>query len=149
MNILKTGNLPSEIAFVGDTATTPRVVNATYICRHWNDPNDDPGWRPNNYHAMYTTMKGLTSLDIHEICGYDWQAEFKDTIVAQQNANGGQVACGETQSCAQSGLCLPCKRQLLHQDPLPAAVPALTPIGLIALAGLLSVIAVICISFYL
>ncbi len=41
VNILKTGNLPSEMAFVGDTATTPRVVNATYICRHWND-HDDP-----------------------------------------------------------------------------------------------------------
>ena len=89
VNILKTGNLLSEMAFAGDTATTPRVVNATdYICRHWNDPNDDPGWRPNNYHAMYTTMKGLTSLDIHDICGYDWQAEFEDAIVAQHIEKG-------------------------------------------------------------
>ena len=70
------------------------MVNATdYICRHWNDPNDDPGWRPNNYHAMYTTMKGLTSLDIHDICGYDWQAEFEDAIVAQQNDNGSWTGC--------------------------------------------------------
>ncbi|MDI6885632.1 MAG: hypothetical protein QMD22_04660 [archaeon] len=57
VNILKTGNLLKEMAFVGDTATTPRVVNATaYLCCHWNE-TADPGWRPNHYQAMYTTMK--------------------------------------------------------------------------------------------
>jgi len=147
VNILKTGNLLSEMAFVGDSATTPRVVNATdYICRHWNDPNDDPGWRPNNYHAMYTTMKGLTSLDIHEICGYDWQTEFEDAIVSQQNADGSWTGCkwGDSILCTEWALLtLQKAAPPPRPTPPPAPVPALTPIGLIALVGLLSVIAAV------
>lgn len=46
VNILKTGNLLQQMAFLGDTVTTPRVVDALdYMERHWDDPNTDPGWR--------------------------------------------------------------------------------------------------------
>lgn len=99
VNILKTGHLLYEMAFVGDNATTPRVINATnYLVRHWNDTNTDPGWRGNpaspwywyriaNYHATFNVMKGLCALDIHEIDGIDWQADFEQVIVAQQVTN--------------------------------------------------------------
>ncbi|MCW7078387.1 MAG: hypothetical protein OCU22_04575, partial [Canidatus Methanoxibalbensis ujae] len=97
--------------------------------------------------AMYTTMKGLTSLDIHDICGYDWQAEFEDAIVAQQNDNGSWTGClwGDPILCTEWALLTLQKAAPPPRPTPPPAVPALTPIGLIALAGLLSVIAVICI----
>jgi len=120
------------------------VINASdYICRHWNDPNDDPGWRPNNYHAMYTTMKGFVSLDIHETCGYDWQTEFEDAIVAQQNADGSWTGClwGDPILCTEWALLtLQKAAPPPRPTPPPAPVPTLTPIGLIALVGLLSVV---------
>jgi hypothetical protein len=62
VNILKTGNLLYEMGLYGDTESTPRVQDAIdYLCRHWDDPNQDPGWKgpPLHYQAMYTTMKGL------------------------------------------------------------------------------------------
>jgi len=145
VNILKTGNLLKEMAFVGDTKDTPRVQNANdYICRHWMDDNDDPGWRPNNYHAMYTTMKGFVSLDIHETCGYDWQAEFEDAIVAQQNPDGSWSGCkwGDPILCTEWAL-LTLQKAAPPPKPAPAPVPTLTPVGLIAMIGLLSVIAAI------
>jgi len=54
VNILKTGNLLFEMAFVGDDADTPRVMDAVdYIERHWNDPNDDPGWIRSTWYRHY------------------------------------------------------------------------------------------------
>ncbi|NMX21003.1 hypothetical protein C5S30_00900 [ANME-1 cluster archaeon GoMg4] len=150
VNILKTGNLLHEMAFVGDTKDTPRVINASdYICRHWNDTNDDSGWRPNNYHAMYTTMKGFVSLDIHKTCGHDWQADYEDAIVDQQNPSGNWTGCGwgDPILCtAWALLTLQKAAPPPRPTPPPTAVPALTPVGLIALVGLLSVIAAISIS---
>ena len=93
-NILRTGHLLYMMAFVGDTAETPRVENAVdYLVRHWNDPNVDPGWRGvpgevTNYQATFTVMKGLTALGIHEIDGIDWQSEFEYMLVAQQLCDG-------------------------------------------------------------
>lgn len=145
VNILKTGNLLKEMAFVGDTKNTQRVQNANdYICRHWNDPNADPGWRPNNYHAMYTTMKGFVSLDIHTTCGHDWQADFEDAIVAQQNPNGSWSGCewGDPVLCTAWAL-LTLQKAAPPPKPTPEPVPAITPNGLIALIGLLSIVAAI------
>jgi hypothetical protein len=94
VNILKTGHLLYMMAFVGDTAETPRVQDAIdYLVRHWNDPNVDPGWRgaPGkvaNYHATFNVMKGLTALGIHEIDGIDWQSEFENVLVIQQLCDG-------------------------------------------------------------
>ena len=119
VNILKTGNLLKEMAFVGDTKDTPRVQNASdYICRHWNDTNDDPGWRPNNYHAMYTTMKGYVSLGIHETCGIDWQAEFEEAIVDQQNPDGSWSGCkwGDPILCTEWALLT--LQKVVPQNPL-------------------------------
>ncbi|MDL1958813.1 MAG: hypothetical protein LWX01_02765 [Deltaproteobacteria bacterium] len=65
VNLLKTGNLLFQMAFVDDTTATVRVQDAIdYIVRHWNDLNDDPGWKPDNYQAMYCLMKGFESLGI-------------------------------------------------------------------------------------
>ena len=89
VNILKTGNLIFEAGLVGDNASSPRVQAAVdYIVRHWDDPNSDPGWRPNHYQSMYATMKGLEYLQIDEIDGIDWFDNFSTVIVDTQNGDG-------------------------------------------------------------
>ena len=93
VNILKTGNLIFEAGLVGDNASSPRVQNAVdYIVRHWDDPNSDPGLRPNHYQSMYATMKGLEYLQIDEIGGIDWFDNFSTVIVDTQNGNGSWPA---------------------------------------------------------
>jgi hypothetical protein len=91
-NILKTGNLLFEMAFVGDGPGTQRAIDAVdYIERHWNDPNVDPGWRI-HYQAMYCLMKGFEAMGIEtiEVGGnpVDWYDEIADVIVQSQNADG-------------------------------------------------------------
>ena len=102
VNILKTGNLLKEMAFVGNTTADERVKEAiNYTCCHWYDPNNDPGWNGTpvaNYQAMYTMMKGLTALGFvdeqKKICDeIDWQADFEQVIVAQQNTDGSWSGC--------------------------------------------------------
>lgn len=93
VNLLKTGNLLFEMQFVGDTAATQRVTDAIdYIERHWSDPNADPGWRPDQYQAMYCLMKGLESFNIQaiEVGGspIDWYDELADAIIATQDPSG-------------------------------------------------------------
>lgn len=95
-NILRTGNLLKELAFVGADEEDPRVKDAlAYLHEQWDDESTDPGWRgwPGgvaNYQAMYTTMKGLTSLGIHEFCdpAIDWQADFEMVLLDQQLVDG-------------------------------------------------------------
>jgi hypothetical protein len=95
VNILKTGNLLFEMALVGDTPSTPRVVNATdYLVRHWNDTsgiNQPPGWNgtPAQYQTMFCAMKGLEYMDIDTFDSIDWFEDFSDVIVAQQNKTAG------------------------------------------------------------
>jgi len=103
VNILKTGNLLFEMAFVGDTKQTTRVKDAVdYIERHWNDANDEPGWRGYlggiaSYQAMYTTMKGFEALGIDTIIvdstEVDWEEEFCEVLVTQQNPDGSWPPC--------------------------------------------------------
>ena len=104
VNTLKAGNLLFEMAFVGDTIHTQRVIDAVnYIERHWDDNNMQPGWRgdPAHYQAMYCLMKGLETLGIENITvnrgGSDvkvnWFAEFADVLVSQQNADGSWNDC--------------------------------------------------------
>jgi hypothetical protein len=94
VNILKTGNLLYEMAYVGDTRDTPRVKDAVdYLVRHWNDASSDPGWKgvPDgvaHYQAMYTTMKGLEAFKISKIDDIDWFNDFSNVIVAQQQGDG-------------------------------------------------------------
>lgn len=117
VNILKTGNLLYEMAFVGDTTETPRVIDAVnFIDAHWDDTDYSPGWRgpgpeeeyehpygwdwpdwpnwPACYQAMYTTMKGLEVLRIEYISpindpsGIDWFADFVEVLLDQQNDDG-------------------------------------------------------------
>ncbi|MFX1281408.1 MAG: NosD domain-containing protein [Promethearchaeota archaeon] len=118
LNILKTGNLLYQMAFVGDTAETPRVIDAVnFIETHWYDEDYSPGWRgpgpnlppeielpppwlnpypnwPACYQAMYTTMRGLEVLGIeyispiNDLSGIAWFAEFVEVLLDQQNEEG-------------------------------------------------------------
>ena len=97
VNVLKTGNLLFQMAFVGDTTATPRVLAAIgYIQNTWDDPSGDPGWRPNHYQAMYCLMKSFQSLGIETITVMrgvvptvvKWFDEFATAIVGSQNADG-------------------------------------------------------------
>jgi len=94
VNLLKTGTLLQEMAFVGDALGTQRVQDALeYIERHWNDPNNDPGWKGSPVHkqAMYTLMKGFQAFDIDYIDtdgdavrDDDWFNEMADALLAEQ-----------------------------------------------------------------
>ena len=95
VNLLKTGNLLFEFAFVGDTVGVGRVDDAVdYIERTWNTPTDEngyPQWQ-NNYQAMYCLMKGFEAQGIEEIevggSPLDWFDEIADHILATQNPDG-------------------------------------------------------------
>jgi len=95
VNVLKTGNLLQEMAFVGDPSGTTRVQDAIdYLVRHWGDA-DYIGWRgyPTAgyyacYQAMYTIMKGLEAYGIENIDGIDWYNDFADVLLAEQNLPG-------------------------------------------------------------
>jgi hypothetical protein len=92
VNILKTGNLIYEMGLVGDDAETPRVQDAVdYIERTWNNMSPDPGWR-NHRQAMFTMMKGLSSLGIETLnvgeTEIDWFAEVAQHLVDTQNPDG-------------------------------------------------------------
>jgi hypothetical protein len=95
VNILKTGNLIMEMALVGDTPTTPRVIDALdYLARHWGDAsgaNSPPGWdgNPAQYQAMFCAMKGLEYMGIDTFNSIDWYADFSDNITAQQTTTAG------------------------------------------------------------
>ena len=92
VNILKTGNLLQQMAFVGDDVSAGRVTDALdYMRRHWNDIGE-PGWRgppggPASYQATFTAMKGLTSFGLYDEFGdppVAWQADFEETLLAEQ-----------------------------------------------------------------
>lgn len=95
-NTLRTGNLLQQLALISATEEDPRVQAALkYLCHHWYDENQDPGWRgPTggvaSYQATFTAMKGFTSLRIHEFCAppIDWQAECEEVLLAQQQDDG-------------------------------------------------------------
>ncbi len=96
VNLLKTGNLLFEMAFVGDKLADQRVQDAIdYIERHWDDPGWDPGWKggagsPERPHmqAAYCLMKGLEAFDIREldVSGgpFDWFDEMSTAIIGAQ-----------------------------------------------------------------
>ncbi len=91
VNILKTGHLLYEMYLVGDDMTSPRVKAAVdYIARHWNDPNDEPGWRSNggasNYHAIFNMVKGFGALGFKTVDGHDWYQEFAQAICEEKNS---------------------------------------------------------------
>jgi len=99
VNILKTGNLLQQMAFVGDTVSTSRVLAALeYMVRHWNDPNWNTGWKgdsfmgqPTSYHATYTVMKGFEALAISTLGSappIDWYWGFRKAILPEQHADG-------------------------------------------------------------
>ncbi|UCE20100.1 MAG: T9SS type A sorting domain-containing protein [Gemmatimonadota bacterium] len=90
-NLLETGNLLFEMAFVGDDVSTQRVIDALdYIERHW-DTIHSHGWL-GNYQAMYCLMKGFESLNIDAIwvddIERDWFQELVDFITCSQNDDG-------------------------------------------------------------
>ncbi len=87
VNVLKTGNLLFELALI-EELDGPRLDRAiAYLVRHWNDPNQDPGWQ-NHYQAMFCIMKGMEFQGIEMIDAIDWYADFSDQIVATQNPDG-------------------------------------------------------------
>lgn len=100
VNILKTGNLLFEMAFVGNTTADQRVIDAIdYIELHWDDANEDPGWNGTtraHKQAMYCAMKGFEVLGVKNITvnrsgidvEVDWYDEFANVLLAQQNADG-------------------------------------------------------------
>lgn len=88
LNLLRTGHLLAEMAFVGDDINTPRVQNAlNYIKTYWDDPvvsADAPGWQYWPM-AMYSLMRGFQSFNIRAltISGVErnWYDEFATLLL--------------------------------------------------------------------
>ena len=166
VNILKTGNLIFEMAFVGDAPATQRVTDATdYLTRHWNDAsgaNAPPGWGgdPAQYQTMFCAMKGLEYMGIDTFDGIDWFEDFSDAIVTQQDKTVGstygswQTTSGRGEPVINTEWALltlekvappsvdpeePCVPVPVGPD-TSANVPVLTPVGMLALIGLLGFI---------
>jgi len=94
VNSLKTGNLLTQMAFVGDAPSDTRVVDAlNYTGRHWNG-DWIQGWGKNDtvhYQATYCMMKGFETMGIplDGVPGVaDWYQDMADEIVADQNVAG-------------------------------------------------------------
>jgi len=75
-----------------DTADTSRVQDAVdYIERHWTDTNPDVGWL-NHRQAMFTMMKGLSSLGIEYLDfgsgDVEWFPIVAQHLIDTQNPDG-------------------------------------------------------------
>lgn len=96
VNVMKTGNLLFEFGFVGDAPESARVQAAIgYIEANWDAAGAgmyDPGWKPDNYLAMYCLMKGFVSMGIETITvggnPIDWYGEISSALLAQQQPDG-------------------------------------------------------------
>jgi hypothetical protein len=91
INSLKTGNLLTQMAFVGDAPSDTRVVDALdYIGRHW-DSDWIQGWGKNDtvqYQATYCLMKGfeVMGIPLDGVPGVaDWYQDMADAILADQD----------------------------------------------------------------
>jgi hypothetical protein len=95
VNSLKTGNLLTQMSFVGDALSDTRVQDALdYIGRHWND-DWVQGWGKGmavaQYQATYCLMKGCETMGVplDGIPGVaDWYQDMADEIVDEQNIDG-------------------------------------------------------------
>ena len=96
VNLLKTCNLLTEMALVGDALGDARVQAAlNFIETHWS-PADILAtyeWGTDDPQTMYCLMKGLESFDINIISvsspdDTDWFAEFAQFLISTQNPDG-------------------------------------------------------------
>ncbi|MBW2031683.1 MAG: hypothetical protein JRJ31_21730, partial [Deltaproteobacteria bacterium] len=86
-NVLKTGNLLQQMAFVGDTRSSSRVQAAIdYMVRSWN--SWDLEGSPLCYQSSYTTMKGLEAIGAEIIDSINWFQDLSDRIRTQQSQEG-------------------------------------------------------------
>ena len=90
INLLKTGNLLLEMAFVGDPITSLRAQAAlNYIQNNWNN-SSDPGY--GDTQAMYCLLKGFESYGIEQITvggsPISWFDDFT-TLLFTWSASGG------------------------------------------------------------
>jgi hypothetical protein len=94
VNSLKTGNLLTQMGFVGDTLSDARVQDAlNYIGLHWED-DWVQGWGksgPVQYQATYCLMKGFEAIGVPNdgVPGVaDWYQDMADAILAEQDIAG-------------------------------------------------------------
>jgi hypothetical protein len=94
VNSLKTGNLLTQMAFVGDGLSDTRVQDAlNYIGLHWED-DWVQGWGksgPVQYQATYCLMKGFEAMGVplDGVPGVaDWYQDMADAILAEQDIAG-------------------------------------------------------------
>ena len=99
VNILKTGNLLYQLALVGDSPDSARVLAAiSFIETYWNNfaaVADGGGWK-GDYQAMFALMKGMQAFGIDEITvsgnPVDWFDEVSTYIVQHQDPAGFWVS---------------------------------------------------------
>lgn len=88
---LRAGNLLQEMAFLGDSTSTPRVVaSLTNLERNWQNGVLRVGsnGRPICYHSTYCVMKGLEAFNIEKLGSIDWFGSLTNVILNQQTSEG-------------------------------------------------------------
>ena len=85
----RTGSLLVEMYYVGDTAATPRVQQAT-SCINTNWGVTGGYGNKENLYAMYAVFKGLTLLQINTLPGPgDWHDDYDNWLLGTQQDGGG------------------------------------------------------------
>ena len=132
VNTLKTGSLLQQMAFFGDTVATPRVQDALdYLHRHWNDQDQDPGWKgwlelgSSNYQATFTIMKGMNAFGLETFGDppINWATDFETELLAEQMEDGLWPYCnwGDPVLCTTWAL-LTLQRAAVGPRPVPVDV---------------------------
>ncbi|MBN1481228.1 T9SS C-terminal target domain-containing protein [candidate division KSB1 bacterium] len=92
-NLLRTGNLLFQLAFLGHGIESPRVQHALeFIGNNWNvTDNESLGWW-NNLLAMYCLKQGFESYDLDVIkvdgIGRPWHDDFAAFLLERQMEDG-------------------------------------------------------------
>lgn len=157
-NIARTASGLTQLTYCGVETDDPRWdAAAGYICTNWGSTGNI-----GNLYAMYGLMKAAMTAQpeiVWDFCGHEWQPEYDawliDTQRIEPDYSPGDPEYGswppqyDTTGVLATAWALLILQKVapgVTPTPPPASVPAMTPIGLIALIGLLSVIAAISIS---
>jgi len=89
--------------------------------------DEDQGNIASYYQAMYCIMKGLEAFGIEEIDGIDWQADFEEVLIDEQNPDGSWPSSPLSEVHGWSDLILSTEWALLT---LEKAVPPPPPPGI-------------------
>ena len=130
-----------ELTYCGVTTDDPRwEAGADCICQNWDNAN------VGNIYAMYGVMKAAMTAQpqplnpVWDFCGHEWQPEYDAWLIDNQEEDDGYW---EATDWGDDILNTEWALLILQKVVPPVPVPSLTPLGVVALFGLIGIIAVV------